>query len=378
MNPTHDKDDLARRYGTAAAALVDLLTHPGRFRAWIGKAVTTTAASVPAVPDLPDGDAGLVLTDAGREALAVTASAGDSEEPAGTCQVCDYAHAADEPCRFAACARCDRLFEGLSLSQYCADCPPFGPEAFDEDIDGTECLFCGAPGGYPYCLSSHTRGVLSCAEVVAADQAEQPAEPGSPAEILPLAAQYLERHGWIQGAYYDPTATVFTPAADLVGAIGMVCYGGPVEAPAQHFADPGFLDFEEAVLHLDRYLLVEDGSESYEFNDARGRRKEDVLRVLRDAAARSAEELIDALRVLSAQDDWTADRVRLLVPSGAFAARSNGEPPVAESIGGACCPRCGTASGFWRQVVDDDGSGLWGYCDHDWHNDGDSDGGDAR
>ena len=56
----------------------------------------------------------------------------------------------------------------------------------------------------------------------------------------------------------------------------MVCYGGPVDAPAQHFDDPGFLDFEEAVLHLDRYLLVEDGSESYEFNDAKGRRVDDV------------------------------------------------------------------------------------------------------
>jgi hypothetical protein len=74
----------------------------------------------------------------------------------------------------------------------------------------------------------------------------------------------------------------------------MVCYGGPVDAPAQHFDDPGFLDFEEALLHLDRYLMVEDGSESYEFNDAKGRQAEDVCRVLRDAASRPAEELIDA------------------------------------------------------------------------------------
>ena len=120
--------------------------------------------------------------------------------------------------------------------------------------------------------------------------------------MLRSAALYLERHGWIQGAYYDTTATVFTPAACLVGAIGMVCYGGPVDAPAQHFDDPGFLDFEEAVLHLDRYLLVEDGSESYEFNDAKGRRVEDVTDVLRQAAAPPAEELIDALRAIDAQN----------------------------------------------------------------------------
>jgi hypothetical protein len=132
--------------------------------------------------------------------------------------------------------------------------------------------------------------------------------PGTAGLVLRLAALYLERHGWIQGAYYDPTASVFTPAADLAGALAMVCYGGPVEAPAQHFDDPGFLDFEEAMLHLDRYLLVMDGSQSYEFNDAHGRRAEDVIRVLRQAAAVPAEELIDALRIVHADD---ARRARL-------------------------------------------------------------------
>ena len=145
-----------------------------------------------------------------------------------------------------------------------------------------------------------------------------PADPASvittepPARVLLDAATYLERHGWIQGAYYDATAQTFTPAACLVGAIGMVCYGGPVDAPAHHFDDPGFLDFEEAVLHLDRYLLVENSSESYEFNDARGRRVEDVTHVLRDAAARPAEELTDALKaidVLNAENARLADLV---------------------------------------------------------------------
>jgi hypothetical protein len=126
--------------------------------------------------------------------------------------------------------------------------------------------------------------------------------PGTAGLVLRLAALYLERHGWIQGAYYDPAASCFTPAADMAGAIAMVCYGGPVEAPAQHFDHPGFLDFEEAMLHLDRYLLVEDGSEAYEFNDAQGRRVEDVLRVLRQAAAVPANELVDALRLVHADD----------------------------------------------------------------------------
>ena len=146
-----------------------------------------------------------------------------------------------------------------------------------------------------------------------------PAEaPGTAGQVLRYAAMYLERHGWIQGAYYDATSQTFTPAACMVGAISMVCYGGPVDAPAQHFHDPGFLDFEEAVLHLDRYLLAEDGTESYEFNDARGRTVADVLHVLRQAADTPAHELIDALRAIDAHNEQMAALAETLVPSGAF------------------------------------------------------------
>ena len=138
-----------------------------------------------------------------------------------------------------------------------------------------------------------------------------------PACVLRSAADYLERHGWIQGSYYDAASGVFAPPACMVGAIGMVCYGGPVDAPAQHFDDPGFLDFEQAVLHLDRYLLVaEDGTESYEFNDARGRTVEQVMDVLRKAAAVQVDELIDALRAIDAKNADVAVLVELLKPCG--------------------------------------------------------------
>jgi hypothetical protein len=153
------------------------------------------------------------------------------------------------------------------------------------------------------------------------DTVGQSEAPGTAGPVLRNAALYLERHGWIQGAYYDQTATCFTPAACMVGAIGMVCYGGPVEAPAQMFDDPGYLDFEEAVLHLDRYLMVEDGSESYEFNDVRGRTVDDITYVLRRAAAVPADELIDALRAIDAKDAQTAALVDLLKPCGTW-----GEP----------------------------------------------------
>jgi hypothetical protein len=160
----------------------------------------------------------------------------------------------------------------------------------------------------------------------ALDKASTEQAPGTAAQVLRSAAVYLERHGWIQGSYYDTTATVFTPAACLVGAIGMVCYGGPVDAPAQHFDDPGFLDFEEAVLHLDRYLLVEDGSESYAFNDVPGRRVEDVLHVLRHAADTPADELIDAIRAIDATNAELAALVDLLKPAGIWGEADPAQP----------------------------------------------------
>jgi hypothetical protein len=170
---------------------------------------------------------------------------------------------------------------------------------------------------------------LTDAAHAALDEAPAIGAPETVARVLRSAARYLERYGWIQGAYYDATSGVFTPPADLVGAIGMVCYGGPVDAPAQHFDDPGFLDFEEALLHLDRYLLVHDGSESYEFNDAKGRQVADVCRVLRQAADTPADELIDAIRAIDQKNADITAIAQLLTPSGIW-----GEQTTAPSVDG--------------------------------------------
>ena len=105
------------------------------------------------------------------------------------------------------------------------------------------------------------------------------------ARTLRDTAWYLHRHGWVQGCFYDPSATVFTPAACLVGALGMVCYGGPVDAPAHHTDDPGYGDFDEAMTHLEGYLAAyRYGVDVYEFNDAKGRTLDQVLGLLDDAA----------------------------------------------------------------------------------------------
>jgi hypothetical protein len=115
--------------------------------------------------------------------------------------------------------------------------------------------------------------------------------PVTPANTLRRAARYLSRYGWIQGAYYDMTATSFTPAACMVGAIGVVCYGGPVDAPAQQFEDPNWADFEQAMAWLDRYLTQRHGQPdgatpytAYDFNDAKGRTATEVIVELLNAA----------------------------------------------------------------------------------------------
>jgi hypothetical protein len=126
------------------------------------------------------------------------------------------------------------------------------------------------------------------------DAEGHPAAPDGPvtvASTLRAAARYLSKHGWCQGSYYDQTAGSWTPAACMVGAIGVVCYGGPLDAPAQQFDHPGFADFEAAVAWLDRYLTVRYGRvdgvnpyTAYEFNDAKGRTATEVIAELLHAA----------------------------------------------------------------------------------------------
>ena len=107
----------------------------------------------------------------------------------------------------------------------------------------------------------------------------------TPSDTLRAAALYLAGHGWIQGSYYDQTASWFTPAACVVGAIGMVCYGGPVETPAEHSDEPGWAEFDDAVTHLDAFVQARyDADSAYGFNDTPGRTAAEVVAALVVAA----------------------------------------------------------------------------------------------
>jgi hypothetical protein len=232
----------------------------------------------------------------------------------------------------------DRRFFDLCASDDAAD--TYGQNELDHDrlptADGFT-AWCAKQAADPDGYVVTESGLRALAEAVPGEA------PGTAGQVLRDAALYLQRHGWIQGAYYDATSGSFACPACMVGAIGMVCYGGPVDAPAQHFDDPGFLDFEAALLHLDRYLLVEDGTEAYEFNDARGRTVEDVIRVLRDAAARPAEELIDALRAIDRQNADMAALSAMLIPGGTFAEDGDADSGPTQHEGCAHIP--GTSFG---------------------------------
>ncbi|SDT38090.1 DUF6197 family protein [Actinoplanes derwentensis] len=177
-------------------------------------------------------------------------------------------------------------------------------------------------------------------------------EPGSVPSVLRSAAVYLQRHGWIQGAYYDATCGVFTPPTCMVGAIGMACYGGPVDAPAQMFDEPGFAEFEQAVLHLDRYLLVHHGVEAYAFNDTRGRTTAEVIDALRRAADVPSGELIEALRAIDEMDDrlaesgLTFEQVIILLQSSDETVQSSDLPDDDGQAGFSECLLCGAPGGY--------------------------------
>jgi hypothetical protein len=119
----------------------------------------------------------------------------------------------------------------------------------------------------------------------AADLSEHARERAARAAVtLHNAATYLAAHGWIQGAYYAHGEAGSSPSACTVGAIGMVCYGRPVAAPAQMFDHPGFDEFETAVSFLDALLTDEYGQDVYSWNDDRTRTQDDVVHVLAEVA----------------------------------------------------------------------------------------------
>src|SRR5215472_4086506 len=113
----------------------------------------------------------------------------------------------------------------------------------------------------------------------------QPVDAETVAFTLRDAAKYLRLYGWIQGAYFDTDTDPFKPPACTVGAIAMVCYGHPYEAPAQRFGQHGHNEFEATVSYLDQILKDTYGQDDvYTWNDDRARTVGEVIRVLHQVA----------------------------------------------------------------------------------------------
>jgi hypothetical protein len=283
MNPTQNQDNTAPEprpdTSGAAAELTGLLADDKRFRSWIASATRTA--------DQPADQDRYWLTIKGHRYLLWK---GITEAEFG-------ALVQEQDAFRALCEKTDADWaEGYGerlIEQY---------TSHYEAADAREIADLEKPGGEAptfTCDSCLTTFMVASAEPLCVSCA-------TVSRVLLSAALYLDRHGWIQGGYFDATTGVFTPPACIVGAIAMVCYGGPVDAPAQMFDHPGFADFEQAVLRLDRYLLVENGSESYEFNDAKGRKVEDVIGVLREAATRPEHEMLDALKTINDRNEQIA------------------------------------------------------------------------
>jgi hypothetical protein len=146
--------------GSTADQIVGILTDPARFRANIAAQMATAAQPTPVPGNDPVRDAALYL---------------QRHRPWSVGRTCPPRRAIEATNADLAATR-----------QLLLPCGIWGEQAAsadsdDGDLDGanfTDCLFCGAPGGYPYCQGS-SGGRTSCAEVVAADDAELAARDGN-------------------------------------------------------------------------------------------------------------------------------------------------------------------------------------------------------
>lgn len=100
--------------------------------------------------------------------------------------------------------------------------------------------------------------------------------------VLRAAADYIDRHGWIQGAYYAIDDQPQNPAASADGALAIAAYGEPVEAPGYNDA-PGKDVYLTATVWLALRVYGTTGSISA-WNDDRDTTGQDVVDALRDAA----------------------------------------------------------------------------------------------
>ena len=132
------------------------------------------------------------------------------------------------------------------------------------------------------------------ATAVRADHAADP----TPADLLRAAADYLETHGWHQGALYDRRGDSATPPACAMGALYLVAYGDLPTAENADYEVALSRAGWDAVRLLWAYVVDTTGRDPDEDFDEDGT----VIGDWNDEGRRTITDVTTALRV--AADTW--------------------------------------------------------------------------
>jgi hypothetical protein len=118
----------------------------------------------------------------------------------------------------------------------------------------------------------------------------------TPGELLRGAALYLQRHGWLQGDFFDLLAEAAFPPACAIGAINICAHGRPIlgsdDTADDAHTDAAIRAMRVLAAYLDPYYADTTGipygpsaiDVVSDWNDHDGRTLHDVVTALTDAA----------------------------------------------------------------------------------------------
>lgn len=134
---------------------------------------------------------------------------------------------------------------------------------------------------------------------------QQPTARPTPGLAQPLrdAADYLDRHGWCQHDFYTDRTSP-TPAADIVGALAIVCFGFPTtDVSFEHIPTDDLIDAEKAFLQAARILGAFVGLD--DMVDADGNRVDYSLSDFNDEPYQSIGAITAVLRAAADEHEQT-------------------------------------------------------------------------
>jgi hypothetical protein len=119
----------------------------------------------------------------------------------------------------------------------------------------------------------------------------------TPADLLRMAARYLELHGWTQRVYFDRTEDTSFPPACVTGAIGMAVYGDC--RPVLLGDSP---DCDAALRRLADYLWRDGRVPEHDYYGALCCSDREIVTDWNDEPTQALADVLDILR--AAADEW--------------------------------------------------------------------------